>query len=99
MRDLWIAPAVPRPLSLRLADRRRERYAGERVWLVYKGSGVPGFYGIRSADPRRAPGADVRGLLAVSDSAAAKATGRPAELIGGSRPVEHVGHSITIYRR
>ena len=25
----------------RLADRLRERYPGERIWLVYKGSGVP----------------------------------------------------------
>ncbi|MFF5981983.1 phospholipid carrier-dependent glycosyltransferase [Streptomyces olindensis] len=83
----------------RLAERLRERYAGERVWLVYKGSGVPGFYGIRSADPRGVPVAGVRGLLVVSDSAAAKARGRLAELIGGSRPVDHVGHSITIYRR
>ncbi|MFE0474317.1 phospholipid carrier-dependent glycosyltransferase [Streptomyces sp. NPDC058947] len=83
----------------RLADRLRERYAGERVWLVYKGSGVPKFYGIESADPRREPPAAVRGLVAVSDSAAAKATGRLAELIGGSRPVDRVGHSITIYRR
>ncbi|GGX19694.1 hypothetical protein GCM10010383_57240 [Streptomyces lomondensis] len=83
----------------RLADRLRERYAGERVWLVYKGSGVPGFYGIRSADPRGVPVGDVRGVLVVSDSAAAKATGRLAELIGSSRPVDHVGYSITIYRR
>ncbi|AXE90761.1 Dolichyl-phosphate-mannose-protein mannosyltransferase [Streptomyces sp. Go-475] len=82
----------------RLAERLREGYAGERVWLVYKGSGVPGFYGIRAEDPRRVPADAVRGLLVVSDSAAAKATGRLAELIGGSRPVEHVGHSITIYR-
>jgi 4-amino-4-deoxy-L-arabinose transferase-like glycosyltransferase len=83
----------------RLAERLRERYPGERVWLVYKGSGVPSFYGIRSRDPREVPAGDVRGLLAVSDSAAAKATGRLAELIGGSRPVDDVGHSITIYRR
>ncbi|CAL9651869.1 hypothetical protein SUDANB2_06643 [Streptomyces sp. enrichment culture] len=83
----------------RLADRLRGRYAGERVWLVYKGSGVPKFYGIESADPRREPTAAVRGLVVVSDSAAAKATGRLAELIGGSRPVDRVGHSITIYRR
>ncbi|MFI8165920.1 glycosyltransferase family 39 protein [Streptomyces sp. NPDC085931] len=83
----------------RLADRLRERYPGERVWLVYKGGGVPGFYGIESADPRRVPVAGVRGLLVVSDSAAAKATGRLAELIGTSRPVDRVGHSITIYRR
>ncbi len=83
----------------RLADRLRERYPGERVWLVYKGSGVPSFYGIQARDPRRVPVREVRGLLAVSDSAAAKATGRLAELIGGSRPVDDVGHSITLYRR
>ncbi|MFJ4817456.1 phospholipid carrier-dependent glycosyltransferase [Streptomyces sp. NPDC088801] len=83
----------------RLADRLRQRYPGERVWLVYKGSGVPSFYGIESSDPRRVPIGEVRGLLAVSDSAAAKATGRLAELIGDSRPVDDVGHSITLYRR
>ncbi|MEU3934751.1 phospholipid carrier-dependent glycosyltransferase [Streptomyces sp. NPDC029044] len=83
----------------RLADRLRERYPGERVWLVYKGSGVPSFYGIEASDPRRVPVRSVRGLLAVSDSAAAKATGRLAELIGDSRPVDDVGHSITLYRR
>lgn len=83
----------------RLAERLRERYPGERVWLVYKGSGVPSRYGIRARDPRGVPAGDVRGVLAVSDSAAAKATGRLAELIGGSRPVDDVGHSITIYRR
>ncbi|MFD5162973.1 ArnT family glycosyltransferase [Streptomyces hawaiiensis] len=83
----------------RLADRLRERYPGERVWLVYKGSGVPSFYGIEASDPRRVPLRQVRGLLAVSDSAAAKATGRLAALIGSSRPVDDVGHSITLYRR
>lgn len=83
----------------RLANRLRERYPGERVWLVYKGSGVPSFYGIEALDPRRVPVREVRGLLAVSDSAAAKATGRLAELIGDSRPVDDVGHSITLYRR
>ncbi|NUP24846.1 MAG: phospholipid carrier-dependent glycosyltransferase [Streptomyces sp.] len=83
----------------RLADRLRERYRGERVWLVYKGSGVPSFYGIRAADPRRVPVREVRGLLVVSDSAAAKATGRLAELIDSSRPIDTVGHSMTIYRR
>nr|WP_246112222.1 phospholipid carrier-dependent glycosyltransferase [Streptomyces hawaiiensis] len=83
----------------RLADRLRERYPGERVWLVYKGSGVPSFYGIEASDPRRVPVREVRGLLAVSDSAAAKATGRLAALLGSSRPVDDVGHSITLYRR
>ncbi|MFJ4539608.1 ArnT family glycosyltransferase [Streptomyces tibetensis] len=83
----------------RLADRLRERYPGERVWLVYKGGGVPSAYGIEASDPRRVPVREVRGLLAVSDSAAAKATGRLAELIQDSRPVDDVGHSITLYRR
>ncbi|MFJ5064175.1 phospholipid carrier-dependent glycosyltransferase [Streptomyces nigra] len=83
----------------RLADRLRERYPGERVWLVYKGSGVPSYYGIRARDPRQVPPDEVRGLLVVSDSAAAKATGRLARLIAGSRPVDTVGHSITLYRR
>ncbi|MFQ6142485.1 phospholipid carrier-dependent glycosyltransferase [Streptomyces seoulensis] len=83
----------------RLADRLRTRYPGERVWLVYKGGGVPSFYGIHAADPRAAPPGDVHGLLAVSDSAAAKATGRLAELISSSRAVDDVGHSITLYRR
>ncbi|MEU3663592.1 phospholipid carrier-dependent glycosyltransferase [Streptomyces sp. NPDC032940] len=83
----------------RLADRLRERYPGERVWLVYKGSGVPSHYGIEAADPRTVPEREVHGLLVVSDSAAAKATGRLAALIDSSRPVEDVGHSITVYRR
>ncbi|MGW6909953.1 phospholipid carrier-dependent glycosyltransferase [Streptomyces sp. NPDC054940] len=83
----------------RLADRLRERYRGERIWLVYKGSGVPSAYGIRAADPRKVPVGEVRGLLVVSDSSVAKATGRLAELIDSSRPIDTVGHSITIYRR
>ncbi|MFI9796812.1 ArnT family glycosyltransferase [Streptomyces sp. NPDC052302] len=83
----------------RLADRLRERYPDERVWLVYKGSGVPSYYGIRARDPREVPPREVRGLLVVSDSAAAKATGPLARLIAGSRPVDTVGHSITLYRR
>ncbi|MFF0160820.1 phospholipid carrier-dependent glycosyltransferase [Streptomyces sp. NPDC005263] len=83
----------------RLADRLRERYRGERIWLVYKGSGVPSYYGIDAADPRRVPVRTVRGLLVVSDSSVAKATGRLAELIDSSRRIDEVGHSITIYRR
>ncbi|MEU5096414.1 phospholipid carrier-dependent glycosyltransferase [Streptomyces sp. NPDC020996] len=83
----------------RLADRLRERYRGERIWLVYKGSGVPSSYGIDAADPREVPAREVRGLLVVSDSAVAKARGGLAGLIASSRPVDEVGHSITIYRR
>ncbi|MDH6622402.1 hypothetical protein M2271_000189 [Streptomyces sp. LBL] len=83
----------------RLADRLRERYPGERIWLVYKGSGLPSSYGIDAGDPREVPERAVRGLLVVSDSSVAKATGRLAELIDSSRPIDEVGHSITIYRR
>ncbi|MER6183812.1 phospholipid carrier-dependent glycosyltransferase [Streptomyces sp. NPDC001652] len=83
----------------RLADRLRERYPAERIWLVYKGSGVPSYYGIDASDPRRVPLEDVHGLLVVSDSSVAKATGRLAELIDSSRSIDQVGHSITIYRR
>ncbi|MDX2849405.1 glycosyltransferase family 39 protein [Streptomyces sp. PA03-3a] len=82
-----------------LADRLRESYPGERVWLVYKGSGVPAHYGIDAADPRKVPEDRVHGLLVVSDSSVAKAEGRLAELIAGSEPIDEVGHSITIYRR
>ncbi|MBN0042621.1 glycosyltransferase family 39 protein [Streptomyces actuosus] len=83
----------------RLAARLRGRYAGRPVWLVYKGSGVPSYYGIHARDPRTVPPGRVHGLLVVSDSAAAKARGRLAELLAGSRAVDDVGHSITIYRR
>ncbi|MFH9670812.1 phospholipid carrier-dependent glycosyltransferase [Streptomyces sp. NPDC017405] len=83
----------------RLAERLRERYPGERVWLVYKGSGVPSYYGIRAADPRTVAPDRVHGLLAVSDSAVATARGRLAGLLADSRPVGEVGHSITLYRR
>ncbi|MEU7057087.1 phospholipid carrier-dependent glycosyltransferase [Streptomyces sp. NPDC046197] len=83
----------------RLADRLRARYPHERVWLVYKGSGVPSFYGIHASDPRAVPLRQVHGLLVVSDSAAAKARGRLAALLHGSRPVDEVGHSLTLYRR
>ncbi|MGW1171663.1 phospholipid carrier-dependent glycosyltransferase [Streptomyces sp. NPDC002550] len=83
----------------RLADRLRQRYPGERVWLVYKGSGVPSYYGIHAADPRTVPPQRVHGLLVVSDSVLAKARGRLAELVGSSRPAGDVGHSISLFRR
>ncbi|MBI0294649.1 glycosyltransferase family 39 protein [Streptomyces sp. PRKS01-29] len=83
----------------RLADRLRERYRGERIWLVYKGGGVPSAYGIHASDPRRAAPEEVRGVLVVSDSSIAQATGRLAALIDGSEPIDEVGHSITLYRR
>ncbi|MDX3456422.1 phospholipid carrier-dependent glycosyltransferase [Streptomyces sp. ME02-8801-2C] len=83
----------------RLADRLHDRYAGQRVWLVYKGSGVPSYYGIHASDPRHRPERKVHGLLVVSDSSVAKARGRLARLIHTSREVDEVGHSITIFRR
>ncbi|SEP75932.1 Dolichyl-phosphate-mannose-protein mannosyltransferase [Streptomyces sp. yr375] len=83
----------------RLAHRLHSRYRGERVWLVYKGGGVPAYYGIKAPDPRRVPARQVHGVLAVSDSAAAKAKGRLALLLHSSRAVDEVGHSITLYRR
>ncbi|WP_373302336.1 phospholipid carrier-dependent glycosyltransferase [Streptomyces flaveus] len=85
----------------RLAERLRQRYPDERVWLGYKGSGVPSYYGIDARDPLRAKPEEVRGLLLVSNSAVAKAEpGGPLEaLIESSRPIDEVGHSITIFRR
>ena len=78
-----------------------ERYPGERVWLVYKGSGVPSVLRHRRGRPAHgAARAQVRGLLVVSDSPIAKAD----EPAGGAdrqqpRRSTQVGHSITIYRR
>ncbi|MFI0773654.1 glycosyltransferase family 39 protein [Streptomyces sp. NPDC021212] len=83
----------------RLADRLRGRYRDERVWLVYKGSGVPSAYGIHAHDPRRVSPGRVHGLLVVSDSSVAGARGRLAALIEHSRPVDEVGHSLTVFRR
>jgi hypothetical protein len=83
----------------RLADRLRERYQGERIWLVYKGAGVPSYYGIDATDPRVVPPEQVSGLLVVSDTAIAKADERLAALIAGSTPIDDVGHSMTIFRR
>jgi hypothetical protein len=83
----------------RLAERLRTRYPGEQVWLVYKGSGVPSYYGITAGDPLRAKPDRVRGLLVVSDSAIDLAGGPLKALIASSRPVDQVGHSITIFRR
>lgn len=83
----------------RLAEVLKQRYPGERVWLVYKGSGVPACYGIDAADPLAEPPEAVRGLLVVSDSAMAKADARLAALIRTGTPIDEVGHSITILRR
>jgi 4-amino-4-deoxy-L-arabinose transferase-like glycosyltransferase len=83
----------------RLADRLRERYPGEPVWLVYKGSGLPTYYGIWARDPERVPPEQVRGLLVVSNSRVVRPSAQLRALLADARPVDQVGHSITIYRR
>jgi len=83
----------------RLADRLRDRYPGQPVWLVYKGSGVPSYYGIQAADPRGRSPDQVHGLLVVSDTSIDKADPPLRALLAGSRRIDEVGHSITIYRR
>jgi hypothetical protein len=83
----------------RLADRLRERYPGERVWLSYKGSGVPDYYGISWSNPLKAPPEQVRGLLVVSDTNIDLADPPLRALIDSSEPIDEVGHSITIFRR
>ncbi|HEX7304768.1 phospholipid carrier-dependent glycosyltransferase [Lentzea sp.] len=82
----------------RLAERLR-RHSGERLWLVYKGAGVPEYYGIHAEDPRKAPLDQVHGLLVVSDTAIAKADDHLQALLDTSTPIDVVGHSITIFRR
>jgi hypothetical protein len=83
----------------RLATHLREHYPHERIWLVYKGRGVPSAYGLTAPDPRTAPLDQVHGILAISDSQIAKSGPRLQALIATSRPIDDVGHSITIYRR
>ncbi|MDG4765428.1 phospholipid carrier-dependent glycosyltransferase [Solwaraspora sp. WMMD406] len=83
----------------RLADRLRQRYPDERVWLAYKGAGVPEYYGITASDPRDAAPEEVRGLLVVSNTWVATTGGELRELIDSSQPIEQIGHSITIFRR
>lgn len=83
----------------RLADRLRERYPGERVWLSYKGSGLPAAYGIEASDPRKAAPEEVCGLLVISDSRLAQPGRALRTLLATSERIDTVGHSITIFRR
>ncbi|MFF5293120.1 glycosyltransferase family 39 protein [Paractinoplanes globisporus] len=83
----------------RLGVRLRTKYPGEPVWLVYKGGGVPGYYGIQAKNPLAVPNDQVHGLLVVSDSRVALATGKLQQLISSSTEIDSVGYSITIYRR
>jgi 4-amino-4-deoxy-L-arabinose transferase-like glycosyltransferase len=83
----------------RLGERLRDRYPGQRVWLVYKGSGVPSYYGIEAGDPRTVPPDEVRGLLVVSNTSIVRADPPLEALIATSTRIDDVGHSITIFRR
>jgi hypothetical protein len=83
----------------RVADRLREKYPGEHVWIDYMGGGDPAYYIPGSADPLGVPPDRVHGLLVVSNDKIDKADPRLTALLAGSRPLEQVGHSITIFRR
>jgi hypothetical protein len=81
----------------RLADRLRTRYPGQQVWLVYKGSGLPKAYGIRSSNPLRVSPQQVSGLLVVSDSRIDRPSKALKKLLARAEPIDEVGHSITIF--
>jgi MFS family permease len=83
----------------RLGERLRTKYPGEPVWTVLKASGVPSYYGIQGQNPLAVPNDQVHGLLVVSDSRVALATGKLKQLISSSQEIDDVGYSITIYRR
>lgn len=83
----------------RLGTLVNREYPGQRVWLVYKGRGLPAYYGIRADNPFRVPAPDVRGLLAVSASRVPGAGGELGVLLGSSTKIADVGHSIFLYRR
>lgn len=83
----------------RLASRLRSGYPGETVWLVYKGSGVPAYYGIDGRNPLRVPPDQVHGLLVVSDTAIDLADPPLRSLIATATPIDQVGYSITVFRR
>ncbi|XVV11268.1 ArnT family glycosyltransferase [Actinoplanes sp. CA-131856] len=83
----------------RLAATLREKYAGEKVWLVYKGSGVPSYYGIDAPNPLGVPLDQVRGIVVVSDSRVALARNQLKRIIDSSTVIDQVGYSMTIYRR
>jgi hypothetical protein len=83
----------------RLADRLHADYPGQKVWLVYQGSGRPTYYGIDSADPLDVPPDQVHGLLVVSDTRISLADARLTTLLDAATPIGDVGYSITIFRR
>ncbi|WIM95237.1 glycosyltransferase family 39 protein [Actinoplanes oblitus] len=83
----------------RLSRKLRTDYPGQPVWLIYKGSGVPAYYGITAADPYSVPFDRVHGILVVSDSRVALASPKLKQLLDTSTPIDQVGYSMTIYKR
>lgn len=72
--------------------------ADEPVWLVYKGRGEPGYYGIRAADPLAVPPEQVHGLLAISAMRMSASRDGFARLVRGQSPIARIGHTIWVYR-
>ncbi|GLY99408.1 glycosyltransferase family 39 protein [Actinoplanes sp. NBRC 103695] len=83
----------------RLAEELRRDHPGEQVWLAYRGSGDPAYYGITARDPLKVPASEVHGLLAVSSRSIPGARQPLRDLIATSTPIGEVGHSILLYRR
>ncbi|MEE6261961.1 ArnT family glycosyltransferase [Plantactinospora sonchi] len=77
---------------------RENRLADEPVWLIYKGRGEPGYYGIRAADPLAVPPEQVHGLLAISAMRLSASRDGFAELVRGQPPIARIGHTIWLYR-
>lgn len=83
----------------RLGQHLTAKYPGETVWLIYKGSGVPRYYGIDAQDPYSVPVSQIRGLLVISNSRVALASPRLKQMMNGATLIDQVGYSISIYRR
>ncbi|GAA4591235.1 phospholipid carrier-dependent glycosyltransferase [Actinoplanes octamycinicus] len=83
----------------RLSRKLKTDYPGQKIWLIYKGSGVPAYYGITAAHPYSVPFDQVHGILVVSDSRIALASPKLRQLLDTSTPIDQVGYSMTIYKR
>ncbi len=83
----------------RLSQKLKTDYPGERIWLNYKGSGVPAYYGITASDIYSVPPDQVHGILVISDSRVAIASARLKALLATATEIDQVGYSMTIYRR
>lgn len=97
----------------RLETYMREKYPDQsNVWLLYRGRGVPEWYGIQEKNPFKAKMDWVHGVLAISTSCllvpdsciptyADPVTARPEfdEIIRSSNLVGQVGGSILIFER